>query len=277
MTKPSKTTLRTKLDRLKERLRARGSVAVALSGGVDSSLLLKAAVDALGADKTLAVTARAPNFPDDELRDARRLAESLGVQHLILDWDPFAVPAFAANAVDRCYHCKKDLFARIGAAATERGFACVADGANADDRKDYRPGRRAARELGVASPLDEADLGKDDIRALSRDFGLEGWDKPAFACLATRFPYNRPITPEDLARTGAAERFLRGLGFRQVRVRCHDGVARIEVDPDERAWFLERGIMDSVDDELRRMGFSHVALDLRGYRTGSMNAGVEGE
>jgi uncharacterized protein len=260
-----------KLSRLNAVLAAHSPLAIAFSGGVDSAFLLKAAVTALGADKVLAITARAVAFPDRENREATGLAEELGVRHLQLDFDVLSLPEFVANTPERCYHCKKALFEAMREEAGRNGFSTLADGANVDDEGDYRPGMRATKELGVISPLREAELRKADIRALSRGMGIVAWDKPSFACLASRFPYGQRITREDLARVEAAERYFLEQGWKNIRVRVHGDVARIEVDPGERVRFFDTEMMDRVDAAMRGLGFGYAALDLRGYRTGSMN------
>lgn len=265
-----------KMRRLTTLLRGYARLALSYSGGVDSAFLLQAAVDALGAGQILAVTIQAGNFPERELREAVELARALGVRHEVIDFDPLSVPGFRENGPERCYHCKKAILAAVAARAAAAGIKVIADGSNADDLGDYRPGRRAVAEQGVVSPLAEAGLTKNEIRQLSRAAGLATWDKPSFACLATRIPYGEAITAEALAQIGAAEEYLRQLGFREVRVRRHGEVARIEVGREERRRFGEVALMDQVEAGLRQLGFVYVALDLGGYRSGSMNAALNG-
>lgn len=264
-----------KLRHLLADLAGRGRLAVAFSGGVDSAFLLWAARRALPPADLLALTAQGPLFPRRESREAAELAEALGVSRLVLDFEALAVPLVAANPPDRCYHCKRALLERLTAAARERGFDLVADGGNLDDLDDFRPGARAVRELGIVSPLKEAGLTKTDIRRLSAENGLPTWDKPAFACLASRVPYGQALTRETLARVERAEDFLLALGFREVRVRCHDQVARLEVGADERSRFFDLNLMDRVHRELTALGFAFVALDLAGYQTGGLNRAVD--
>lgn len=259
--------LHDKLQALQDGLRRLGRVAVAFSAGVDSTFLLKVAHDALGGD-AFAVTARACLFPARETQDAEAFCRREGVEQIVIEHDPFAVDGFCGNPPDRCYRCKLALFTRFRAIADERGAALV-EGSNLDDEGDYRPGLRAVAELNVRSPLRDAGMTKADVRALSRALGLSTWDKPSFACLASRFVYGETITPEKLAMTGAAEELLRGSGFRQYRVRVHGDLARIEVLPEDMPRLLDRAA--SLHDELRSLGFRYVTLDLGGYRTGSMN------
>lgn len=268
-------TAQDKFRRLTERLKAAGRLALAFSGGVDSAFLLKAAALALPPENILAVTARAELFPRREGREAAELASALGLVHLVLDFDALSQPLVAANPPDRCYHCKKALFGDLIAAAAERGFPEVADGGNLDDADDYRPGARAVRELGVISPLKDAGLTKAEIRALSQEMNLPTWDKPAFACLASRFPYGRPITRAALARVEEAEDFLLSLGFKNIRVRSHDDLARLEVEAEDRPRFFDLAVMDLVDAKLRSLGFAFAALDLGGYRAGGLNSAVD--
>lgn len=261
--------MREKLDSLREYLKARGSVAVAFSGGVDSSFLLKVAHDLLG-DGAVAVTVGACVVPGRELDGAASFCAGEGIRQLSLTADLLAVPEFRANPKDRCYICKKRLFGQIVALARQNGITTVCEGSNADDCGDYRPGMKAIAELGVESPLLACGLHKDEIRTLSKELGLPTWDKPSLACLASRFPYGEEITEAGLGMVGGAEQLLHDMGFAQVRVRIHGGtLARIELEGrDMEAAFAKRGL---ILEGLRKLGFSYVALDLQGYRTGSMN------
>ncbi|MBM4143157.1 MAG: ATP-dependent sacrificial sulfur transferase LarE [Lentisphaerae bacterium] len=261
---------RRKLDRLRALLRATDGLAVAYSGGVDSTFLAAVAAAELG-DRALAVTALSPTYPAREQAEAGELAARIGIRQVTVESNELEIPGFSDNPPERCYYCKRELFAVLRRAAREHGLGAVADGTNADDLRDYRPGRRAARESGVMSPLLEAGLGKDEIRALSRDMGLPTADKPAQACLASRFPYGSRITAAKLAQVDAVERVLRESGFRQVRVRHHGETARIEVGAAEIARLLDAPLRAKVVCAGKAAGFAYVTLDLQGYRTGSLN------
>jgi len=249
-----------------------GSALVAFSGGVDSSLALAICARALPKDNVLAVTSNNETYLPSELDLAREFAGSLGVEHLIVNTRELDDPNYASNPKNRCYFCKSTLYSDLHRIAGEHGYACVVDGANADDEGDYRPGRRAAKELGVVSPLSLARVDKAEVRELAKHLGLPTWDKPALACLSSRFPYGQEITAEKLAQVARAEEFLREQGFRQVRVRHHGEIARLEVGPEE----MERAfaLREKISAELREAGFLYVALDLSGYKSGSLNAAL---
>ena len=259
-----------KLDRLRSILVDMGSVLVAYSGGVDSAFLLKVAVDTLG-EGALAVTARSDSYPERELEEATALAAALGARHLVVDTHEMESESYVSNPANRCYFCKTELWDTLVPIAGKRGIAALADGFNADDVGDYRPGAAAAREHGVRSPLLEAGLTKNEIRALSRELGLPTWDKPAMACLSSRVPYGERISREKLEQIDRAEQLLRELGYRQVRVRHHGEVARIELAPEDMPRFFTEGLAEPIARRVKELGFKYVALDLQGYRSGSMN------
>ena len=248
---------------------ARGSAAVAFSGGVDSSFLCYAAKAALG-HRALAITIVSPMLPKSEIAAAKEVARLVGIEHILIEEEDIDAKV-AENPKDRCYHCKKIEFGRILRAAEERGITAVLDGSNTDDLGDYRPGLLALEELRVASPLREAGMAKADIRELSRRFGLPTWDKPAFACLASRIPYGETITREKLSRVEKAEEALAAYGFRQFRVRSHGGIARIEVAPEERRLLFSEEALDAISRAVKDCGFLYAAFELEGYRTGSLN------
>lgn len=260
----------TKVVKLRALLDELPSALIAFSGGVDSTFLLRVAYEVLGA-RCLALTTVSSTTPAEDVEDARRLAVVIGARHVLLDTDELAIPGYAENPVNRCYFCKDNLFTICLEEAARRELAAVLDGANVDDLGDHRPGLRAAAERGVRHPLVEAGFGKEDVRAASRALGLPTWDRPASPCLSSRFPYGTRITPERLAQVAAAERFLRSLGFRELRVRHHEQVARLELPVAEMTRLLEGGTRAAVVAELRRLGFAYVALDLQGFRSGSLN------
>lgn len=259
-----------KLAKLKEDIAQMESLVVAFSGGVDSTFLLKVASEVLG-DKVLAVTARSASFPSRELQQAIDFAKEIGTVHILVDSEELDIDGFADNPPNRCYLCKKELFGKIIDVANEKRLKYVADGANKDDLDDYRPGMVATREMGIKSPLRDADLTKEDIRSISKEIGLSTWDKPSFACLASRIPYGQKISEEKLSMINQAEQYLMNLGLKQVRVRHHGDVARIEVASEERVGLFNIELMDRIHEDFLNMGFKYVAMDLRGYRTGSMN------
>ncbi len=259
-----------KLSRLKEIISKLESVVVAFSGGVDSTLVSKVCYDVLK-DKSMAVTARSETYPDFEYKESQKLAKEIGIKHLVIDTSELAIEGFANNPPERCYFCKTELFEKLKDIAKEHGFLNVADGANVDDTKEFRPGLEASRELNVKSPLKEAGLTKKDIREVSKMLNLSNWDKPAYACMSSRFPYGQSITEEKLSMVSEAEKYLRGLGLTQFRVRHHDTIARIEVLPEEIHILTNSPARTELTGRFKGIGFTYVTLDLAGYRSGSMN------
>lgn len=247
------------------------SLAVGFSGGVDSSVVVAAAVRALGPDRVLAVTGDSETLPARELKEAKMLAAVLEVPHVVVKTREFENRKFSSNPVDRCYWCKSELWSRVRSLADDRGIRNVADGVNADDTGDFRPGIKAGDEAGIVHPLVEAGAGKQEVRRLAQALGLPNWDKPAQACLSSRFPYGSPITPEGVRRVGQAEEYLRSRGWGQLRVRDHGDVARIEVPREVVANMAADGQRQEVVREFKKLGYRYVALDLDGFRSGSMN------
>ena len=259
-----------KLEILKDIIKDLESVVVAFSGGVDSSLVAKVCYDVLG-DKALAVTARSETYPAYEYEEALKIAKEIGVAHMTIDTSELGIAGFAENTPRRCYFCKSELFGKLKKIAGGKGCKHVADGANLDDAGEYRPGLDAAKELGVRSPLKASGLRKADIREISKYLKLSNWDKPSYACLSSRFPYGQSITMQKLTVVAAAENYLRGIGLKQFRVRHHDTIARIELLPEDIPLLLQDGKRKELVNVFKEIGYKYVAIDLEGYRSGSMN------
>ena len=259
-----------KLLKLKKIVKDLESVVVAFSGGVDSTLVAKVCYDVLK-DNSMAVTARSETYPDFEFEEAKGLAKEIGIRHLVLNTSELAIEGFASNPPNRCYFCKTELFEKLKDIAKQHRFLHVADGANLDDMEDYRPGLEASKELGVKSPLKEADMTKKDVREASKMLNLPNWNKPAYACMSSRFPYGQSITEEKLKMVSEAEKYLRGLGLEQFRVRHHETIARIEALPEDIHILASSPTRDELLSKFKKIGFTYVTLDLEGYRSGSMN------
>jgi len=260
-----------KFGRLKEIFQSMGRVLVAYSGGVDSTLLLKTAKDTLGEKNVIAVTALSPLYPERELKEAKKMAQVIGVEHLFIESNEMEIQGFSENPPNRCYYCKRELFEKLLTLSRDRGIPFIIEGSTLDDEKDHRPGRQAIQELDIRSPLKEAMFSKEDVRKLSNTLGLSTWDKPSFACLASRFPYGEGITVEGLRMVDEAENFLFGLGFKQVRVRHYQNLARIEIPPEEMGRLMNGLLREKVVNRLKKIGYKYITLDLQGYRSGSMN------
>ena len=259
-----------KLERLKENLALSGSIAIAFSGSVDSTFLLRVAHDVLG-DHVIAVTASSCSFPERELQEARTFCEQNNIRHIVCKSEELDIDGFRQNPKNRCYLCKHELFEKIWEIAEQHGISTVAEGSNMDDNGDYRPGLIAVKELGVKSPLREVGLYKEEIRELSKNIGLPTWNKQSFACLSSRFAYGETISEEKLGMVDKAEQLLLDSGFHQVRVRIHGTIARIELLPNEFQKILDEQLRNEIYSTLKSLGFTYVTLDLGGYRTGSMN------
>jgi len=259
-----------KLSKLKEIVSKLESVVVAFSGGVDSTLVAKVCYDTLK-DNSIAVTARSETYPDFEFKESQKLAREIGIKHMVVDTSELAIEGFANNPPERCYFCKTELFGKLKEIAKEHGFLNVADGANLDDTQEFRPGLKASKELNVRSPLKEAGLKKEDIRKVSKLLNLPNWNKPAYACLSSRFPYGQSITEEKISMVSEAEKYLRGLGLIQFRVRHHETIARIEILPKDIHILTNSPAREELTAKFKKIGFTYITLDLEGYRSGSMN------